>query len=75
MKATGSKDFRGTLTAVFLTLDKDGIPQVVDQGYDDVQYEIMSGTTTDFEYTSYPRTQKNLVDAAGYYVADYSTSP
>ncbi len=67
MKATGSKDFRGTLTAVFLALDKDGIPQVVDQGYDDVQYEIMSGTTTDFEYTSYPRTQKNLVDGADYY--------
>lgn len=67
LKASGTKDFRGILTAVFLEKDKDGIPQVVDQGADDVSYEIASGTSLDFEYTSKPRTGRNLVDGADYY--------
>ena len=65
MSSVGTADFSGLICAVFVTLDKNGDLQIVDQG-EAVRYDVEHGKTIDFEYTSFPKTQSKLTDGDDY---------
>lgn len=58
--ASGTKDFAGLVCAVFVTLDKNGNLQVVDQGESEFTV-VEAGKTLPLDYTSRPQNGK-LVD-------------